>query len=290
MEFILNHRLINLLKYYNDNSLIADEEFVQEAVKIITKSWQISSLIKDVTISDARFPAFYDNAKYSYETRDLKVNLTKKEDLNDWQILLNKNDKRNTYNLYVLRLIIRECTRIKQLIEARHTDTVKGILLRDSLEDILISKSDLSKEYETYLRSIAFNRENNPKNYAIMPCNRFAEVDAILKIIELYPHLYYANRDLINDYYTYALSKALLLGYGQQCISPTLNFIVLRNYLAKERFEAIAINEGLQKIAKSNDESDNLYLGLPIEKETYNKFHDGMLNTETFKSLTRKNR
>lgn len=287
MEFILNHKLINLLKYYNDNTMVADHDFVMEAVKILTKSWQIGHLVSNVTISNAQFPSFMDSAKYSYENKDFTLFLSGDEKVNDgWQILLNNKDRMNTYNLFVLRLILREFYKVKQLIEAKSTDTVKGILLRESLEDILKTRSDSSDEYKIYLRNIAFNREKS-KNHDIMPCNRLANVDAILKVMELYPHLYYANPDLVDDYYTYIFSRVILLGYDHY-ISPTLKFIVLQNYLARNNFDPRTVEESLKEMAKENNESDNLYLGLPITSETYNRFMQSAKSTETYKLIHKK--
>ncbi|MBQ7241050.1 MAG: hypothetical protein IJS56_06405 [Bacilli bacterium] len=166
------------------------------------------------------------------------------------------------------------------------------------IEDEVISNSFLkhikgNNVYEKF-------RNHYHKNHDLFPCERLADLDAIEYLRKLL--FKYENNDdnLIIQHQILILLKNhnLFKGYkvkGRKLLSPSVEYL---NRFGMEKFK-IGIKEceyNLNKYNKANA-SNLLYLGLPVEKEKYNKMHDYYnkacvapigLSEDGIKKLTRK--
>lgn len=275
MEILTNFELLRLLKYYNDNTLLADEEFVLRATDIIIRHWHLSAFVEKVKINliTNMNVSYYDAKERTiYIYIDHGININK---ILDWDFL-NKKDQINAYNLFVISLILKALNKVRYFAEDQHEKSFKGYLLQKSLEDDVI-KAKLANEPEIinsleseYIKRI-MALDSIKHLYPIDPCERMAQIDANIKVSRMHSRLGYVNPELVSNYFGFNLTRSMLIGYeinNGVLMSPTERFLKLINHDNDSKGE---LHQKLEDIASEFETGDNLYYGLPVDRKEFDK-------------------
>lgn len=254
MEILLNYELLKLVKEYNKKGLLADENFIKTAVRIILEKRRCQSEVDDVVIGENAIlfekPLFDKNSKTIY----IKSGMDTKRVVDNFFC---KEDTISIYNLKVLIRLLEVCNGVYQRVK-KHYDFA---------------------DYLVYLHE-------QFKTSSIDLCGRMARIDAISQIDAIASWLSVKDRETLELYVKYEFLASLLKGYNYEkgmLRCPIFKYLNKYNlYLANSGQRADSKEDLMYKIdvAKSKNTLDeNLYLGLPIDEKDYKNLVNKKENT-----------
>ena len=254
MEILLNYELLKLLKEYEKKGLLADEDFIKTAAKIILEKRRCQREVDDIVIGENailfEIPMFDENSKTLY----IKSGMDKKRVVENF---FNKSDTINIYNLKVLTYILEVCNEICQKAK-KHNDVTS---------------------YLIYLHE-------HFKTTAIDLCSRMARIDAVNQISNLANWLSIKDKETLENYINYEIVSALLQGYSYEkgiLRCPVFKYLNKYNlHLANEGRNVDTEEELMYKInaaTTNNTLDENLYIGFPIDEDNYKDLASQKENT-----------
>ena len=244
MEILLKYELLKLLKDYKNKNMLADNEFITKAVNIILEKRKCLREVSNIVIGENVIlfnePLFDEDSKTLY----IKSNIDQAQLVDSF---IQEEDIVNMYNIKILRNILEICNEIKQ-------------------------KSTRKCDIASYL--IYLNEKF--KTTEINPCIRMAQIDAIDQIDSIISWLPIKDRKTLENYIEYEFLTSLLYGYSIEkgnINSPVFKYLNAYNlHLEGQNRIADTKEELMYKINSAtaqNTLDENLYLGMPIDKEVY---------------------
>lgn len=241
MNILLNYELLKLLKEYSKKSLLADDDFMKRAIKIILEKYGCLNKINDVVVG--KDAILFTRPIYEEETKTIyvKSNISKNDLVQDF---FNKDDIVNIYNLEVLTYLLEICNEIYKRFK-------KNLGLQDYL--VYLSQSFGTSEVNLL--------------------ERMASIDAISQIDTLAGRLPFKDSKTIKAYIEYQILTSFLKGYSMEkgaLTSPVYKYLKAYNMqLGKHACSDEELVRRINEFSNQNTPDENLYLGLPIKEEDY---------------------
>lgn len=241
MNILLNYELLKLLKEYSKKNLLADDDFMKRAIKIILERYGVLSKINDVVVG--KNAILFTRPIYEEETKTIyvKSNISREDLVQDF---FNKDDIVNIYNLEVLTYLLEICNEIYKKYK-------KNLGFQDYL--VYLSQNFVTKDVNLL--------------------ERMASIDAISQIDALAGWLPFKDSKTLEAYIEYQIIASFLKGYSMEkavLTSPVYKYLKAYNMnLGRRACSNEELIRRINEYAIQNTPDENLYLGLPIKEEDY---------------------